>query len=46
MLSAQNDLFNTHNTLIQALLDYNIVTLSFYRDTGALQVLPDGMWKL
>jgi outer membrane protein TolC len=46
VLTAQNDLFNAQNDAAQALVDYNIATLNFYRDTGALQVLPDGMWKL
>ena len=46
VLTAQNDLFNAQNDADQALVDYNIATLNFYRDTGALQVLPDGMWKL
>lgn len=46
VLNAQNDLFNARNEAAQALVDYNIATLHFYRDTGALQVLPDGMWKL
>jgi outer membrane protein TolC len=46
VLTAQSDLFNAQNEAAQALVDYNIATLNFYRDTGALQVLPDGMWKL
>jgi outer membrane protein TolC len=46
ILQAQNDLFNAQNDAAQALVDYNIATLNFYRDTGSLQVLPDGMWKL
>jgi len=46
VLTAQNDLFDAQNDAAQALVDYNIATLNFYRDTGALQVLPDGMWKL
>ena len=46
VLTAQNDLFDAQNEAAQALVDYNIATLNFYRDTGALQVLPDGMWKL
>ena len=29
-----------------ALVDYAIAMLNFYRDAGAIQVLPDGMWKL
>lgn len=46
VLRAQEDLFDAQNAAAQALVDYNIATLNFYRDTGALQVLPDGMWKL
>jgi outer membrane protein TolC len=46
VLDAQKDLFETHDEMIQALLDYTIATLNFYRDTGAIQVLPDGMWKV
>ncbi len=46
VLQAQSDLFDAQNDAGQALLDYTIATLKFYRDTGALQVLPDGMWKL
>jgi len=46
VLQAQGDLFNAQNDAGQALLDYTIATLKFYRDTGAIQVLPDGMWKL
>jgi outer membrane protein TolC len=46
VLQAQSDLFEAQNDAGQALLDYTVATLKFYRDTGALQVLPDGMWKL
>ena len=46
VLQAQSDLFEAQNDAAQALVDYNISTLNFYRDTGSLQVLPDGMWKL
>ncbi len=46
VLDAQNDLFDAQNDASQALVDYTIATLNFYRDTGALQVRPDGMWKL
>jgi outer membrane protein TolC len=46
VLQAQNDLFDAQNDAGQALLDYAVATLNFYRDTGSLQVLPDGMWKL
>lgn len=46
VLQAQNDLFDAQNEAGLALLEYTVATLNFYRDTGALQVLPDGMWKL
>jgi outer membrane protein TolC len=46
VLDAQNALFEAQNDAGKALLDYKVATLNFYRDTGALQVLPDGMWKL
>ena len=46
VLQAQSDLFEAQNDAAQALVDYNIATLNFYRDTGSLRVLPDGMWKL
>jgi outer membrane protein TolC len=46
VLEAQNALFEAQNDAGQALLEYTVATLNFYRDTGALQVLPDGMWKL
>ena len=46
VLDAQNDLFDAQSEATDALLDYAIAMLKFYRDTGAIQVLPDGMWKL
>ncbi|OHB82597.1 MAG: hypothetical protein A2Z38_12510 [Planctomycetes bacterium RBG_19FT_COMBO_48_8] len=46
VLDAQNALFDAQNEAADALIDYAIAMLNFYRDTGALQVLPDGMWKL
>ncbi len=46
VLDAQNALFDAQNEATDALLDYAIAMLNFYRDTGAIQVLPDGMWKL
>jgi len=46
VLDAQNALFDAHNEATDALLDYAIAMLNFYRDIGSLQVLPDGMWKL
>jgi len=46
VLDAQNALFDAQNEATDALVDYAIATLSFYRDTGVLQVRPDGMWEL
>jgi len=45
VLSAQDDLFDAQNAATQALVDYTIATLNFYRDTGLLHVRPDGMWE-
>lgn len=46
VLQAQSDLFEAQNAAARALVDFKIATLSFYRDTGILQVRPDGMWEL
>jgi hypothetical protein len=45
VLSAQQDLYTAKNAATNALTDYAIATLNFYRDTGVLQVRPDGMWE-
>jgi outer membrane protein TolC len=45
VLDAQNDLFDAQNAATEALVDYTVATLDFYRDTGVLRVLPDGMWE-
>jgi outer membrane protein TolC len=45
VLDAQNDLFDAQNAATKALVDYTVATLDFYRDTGVLRVLPDGMWE-
>ena len=46
VLQAQSDLFDAQNDAAQALVDYNLAILNFYRDTGILYVRPDGMWEL
>lgn len=46
VLDAIDDLYDAGNQCTQALVDYAIATLEFYRDTGVLQVRPDGMWEL
>jgi len=45
VLNAQRDLFDAQNASTEALVGYTVATLSFYRDTGTLQVRPDGMWQ-
>jgi outer membrane protein TolC len=45
VLDAQNSLFEAQNDAADALTDYAIATLNFYRDTGVLRVRPDGMWE-
>jgi outer membrane protein TolC len=45
VLAAQQDLYAAENAATDALTDYVIATLAFYRDTGVLQVRPDGMWE-
>ncbi|MCX5637680.1 MAG: TolC family protein [Planctomycetota bacterium] len=45
VLDAQNNLFDAQNAATEALVNYMVATLNFYRDTEALQVRPDGMWE-
>ncbi len=45
VLNAQNALFDAQDVASEALVNYMIATLNFYRDTGVLQVQPDGMWE-
>ena len=45
VLNAQDDLFNAQNAVTEALVGHATATLNFYRDTGVLQVRPDGMWE-
>jgi len=46
VLDAQNAFFDAQNEATDALTDYAIATLNFYRDSGILQVRPDGMWEI
>ncbi|MBN1360931.1 MAG: TolC family protein [Sedimentisphaerales bacterium] len=46
VLSALEDLYDARNEAADALKDYAIATLNFYRDTEVLQVRPDGMWEI
>jgi outer membrane protein TolC len=45
VLDAQEDLFDAQNAATDAVISHTVAMLSFYRDTGVLQVKPDGMWK-
>ena len=45
VLDALDDLYEARNAATEALIDYAVATLNFYRDTEALQVRPDGMWQ-
>ena len=45
VLDALGDLFDARSVAANMLIEYAIATLSFYRDTEALQVRPDGMWE-
>lgn len=45
LLDAQDSLLSAQNDTTSRLVDYMIARLNFYRDTGILQVKPDGLWK-
>jgi len=45
-LNAQDDFFDAENAATEAMVDYAIAVLEFYRDAGVLQVRPDGMWEV
>jgi hypothetical protein len=46
VLDAEQHLHNARDEAADALGDYAIATLEFYRDTEVLQVRPDGMWEI
>ena len=45
MLESQDDLLEAQNSVTEALIEHTIAKLTFFRDTGILQVRPDGMWE-
>ncbi|OHB68134.1 MAG: hypothetical protein A2Y77_04660 [Planctomycetes bacterium RBG_13_62_9] len=45
VLTALEHLRDARNEAADALTDYAIAALNFYRDTEILQVRPDGMWQ-
>jgi outer membrane protein TolC len=46
VLTALEHLWDARNEAADALTDYAIATLNFYRDTEVLEVRPDGMWEV
>jgi outer membrane protein TolC len=46
VLDALQHLHDARNEMADALTDYAVATLNFYRDTDVLQVRPDGMWEV
>lgn len=45
ILDAQEDLFDAKNAAAEAVVDFTIATLDFYRDAGVMQIKEDGMWE-
>jgi outer membrane protein TolC len=45
VLDSLHDLYDARDSATNALVEYAIATLDFYRDTETLQVRPDGMWQ-
>ena len=45
MLESQDALLQAQNRVTEALIEHTIAKLTFFRDTGILQVRPDGMWE-
>jgi outer membrane protein TolC len=46
ILDAQKDLYRAQDKASEALINYTISMLRFYRDVEILQVRPDGMWQI
>ncbi|MCH7920635.1 MAG: TolC family protein [Planctomycetes bacterium] len=46
VLRSLEDLHQAKDADAEALVNYAVAALNFYRDTGILKVQPDGMWKL
>jgi outer membrane protein TolC len=46
VLTALEHLRDARNQAADALTDYAVANLNFYRDTEILQVRPDGMWEV
>jgi outer membrane protein TolC len=46
VLNALEHLYDARNQAADALTEYAVANLNFYRDTEILQVRPDGMWEI
>ncbi len=46
VLDARKDLLRAQDAATEALVNYTVAMLRFYRDVEILQVRPDGMWQL
>ncbi|MEN8128302.1 MAG: TolC family protein [Planctomycetota bacterium] len=44
-LDAREDYLDAKNAATEAIVDYAIATLDFFRDTEIMKIKPDGMWK-
>jgi len=45
VLDSQRDLYRAQNAATQAMINFRVAMLGFYRDVEILQVRPDGMWE-
>jgi outer membrane protein TolC len=45
VLDAQEDFFDAKNAATDAVVEYAIAGLEFFRDTGTMKIQPDGMWE-
>jgi outer membrane protein TolC len=45
LLESQTALLEAQNNVTDALVTHSIAKLTFFSDTGILQVKPDGMWQ-
>lgn len=45
VLDAKEDHLEAKNDATDALIDYAVAGLDFFRDTGTMKIKPDGMWE-
>ena len=45
LLDARKDFLDARNAATEAIVDYAIASLAFFRDTGTMKIQPDGMWE-